>query len=51
MDPNDVCTSKQLVENWQLNRVIRKVRKTQHHNPEFGHTQREIQKTTCKQVH
>jgi hypothetical protein len=26
------------------NRVIRKVRKTQHQNPEFGHTQGEIQK-------
>jgi hypothetical protein len=25
-------------------RVIRKVRKTQHQNPEFGHTQGEIQK-------
>jgi hypothetical protein len=25
------------------NRVIHKVRKTQHHNPEFGHTQGEIQ--------
>jgi hypothetical protein len=30
-------------------RVIRKVRKTQHHqNPEFGHTQGEIQKTPAK---
>jgi len=26
-------------------RVIRKVRKTQHQKPEFGHTQGEIQKT------
>jgi len=26
------------------NRVIPKVRKTQHQNPEFGHTQGEIQK-------
>jgi hypothetical protein len=26
------------------NRVIRKVRKTQYQNPEFGHTQGEIQK-------
>ncbi len=26
------------------NRVICKVRKTQHQNPEFGHTQGEIQK-------
>jgi hypothetical protein len=25
-------------------RVIRKVRKTQHQNPEFGHTQGEIKK-------
>jgi hypothetical protein len=25
-------------------RVIRKVRKTQHQNPEFGHTQDEIKK-------
>ncbi len=26
-----------------INRVIRKARKTQHKNPEFGHTQGEIQ--------
>jgi len=34
-------------------RVIRMVRKTQHQkNPEFGHTQGEIQKKkTCKKVH
>jgi hypothetical protein len=31
--------------------VIRKVRKTKHQNPEFGHTQAEIQKKTCKKVH
>jgi hypothetical protein len=30
------------------NRVIRKVRKTQHQNPKFGHTQGEIQKQTTK---
>jgi hypothetical protein len=30
------------------NRVIHKVRKTQHQNPEFGHTQGEIQKTRAK---
>ncbi len=30
------------------NRVIRKVRKTQHQNPEFGHTQGEIQKNLQK---
>ncbi len=29
---------------WWHNRVIRKVRKTQHQNPEFGHTQDEIKK-------
>jgi hypothetical protein len=29
-------------------RVIRKVRKTQHQNPEFGHTQGKIQKTPAK---
>jgi hypothetical protein len=29
-------------------RVIRKVRKTQHENPEFGHTQGEIQKNRAK---
>jgi hypothetical protein len=33
------------------NRVIRKLRKTQHQNPEFGHTQDEIKKKTCKKVH
>jgi hypothetical protein len=32
-------------------RVIRKVRGTQHQNPEFGHTQGEIQKKTCKKEH
>jgi hypothetical protein len=32
------------------NNVI-SVRKTQHQNPEFGHTQAEIQKKTCKKVH
>jgi hypothetical protein len=30
-------------------RVIRKVRKTQHQNPEFGHTQGEIKKKPAKQ--
>jgi hypothetical protein len=29
-------------------RVIRKVRKTQHQNPEFGHTQGEIEKKVAK---
>jgi hypothetical protein len=29
-------------------RVIHKVRKTQHQNPEFGHTQGEIQKNLQK---
>jgi len=33
------------------NRVICKGRKTQHQNPEFGHTQGEIQKKTCKKVY
>jgi hypothetical protein len=32
----------------KYNRVIRKVRKTQHQNPEFGHTKSEIQKKTPK---
>jgi hypothetical protein len=32
-------------------RVIRKVRNTQQQNPEFGHTQGEIKKKTCKIVH
>jgi hypothetical protein len=32
-------------------RDIRKVRKRQHLYPEFGHTQCEIQKKTCKKVH
>jgi hypothetical protein len=33
-------------------RVIRKVKETQHQNPEFDHTQGEIpQKNTCKKVH
>jgi hypothetical protein len=31
-----------------VNRVIRKVRKTQHHNPECGHTQGEIKKNLQK---
>jgi len=35
-------------ENTYLNRVIRKVRKTQHQNPEFGHTQSEIKKKHAK---
>jgi hypothetical protein len=30
------------------NRVIHKVRKTQHQNPEFGHTQGELQKKPAK---
>jgi hypothetical protein len=34
-----------------VNRVICKVRETQHQNPEFGHTQGEIQKKTCRKVH
>jgi hypothetical protein len=29
-------------------RVIRKVRKTRHRNPEFGHTQGEIQRKPAK---
>jgi ribosomal protein S17 len=29
-------------------RVISKVRKIQNHNPEFGHTQGEVQKKHCK---
>jgi hypothetical protein len=32
----------------KTNRVICKVRKTRHQNPEFGHTQGEIQKTLQK---
>jgi hypothetical protein len=32
-------------------RVIGKVRKTQHQNPEFGRTQGETKKKTCKKVH
>jgi hypothetical protein len=32
----------------QVIRVIRKVRKTQHQHPEFGHTQGEIQKNLQK---
>jgi hypothetical protein len=39
----------------RINTVIRyNVRKTQHQNPEFGHTQGEIQKKkkkVCKKVH
>jgi hypothetical protein len=30
--------------------VTQKVRKTQHQNPEFGHTQGEILKKTCKKA-
>jgi hypothetical protein len=30
------------------NRLISKVRKTQHHNPEFGHKQDEIKKKSAK---
>jgi hypothetical protein len=33
---------------FQANRDIRKVRKTQHQFPEFGHTQGEIQNTPAK---
>jgi hypothetical protein len=44
---NDSCLSS---KSWNI-RVIRKVRKTQHQNPEFGNTQDEIQKkNTCKKV-
>jgi hypothetical protein len=32
-------------------RVIRNVRKTQHQNPEFGHTQGEIQNKPAKKQH
>jgi hypothetical protein len=32
----------------EFNRVIRKVRKTQHQNPEFGHKQGEFQKKPVK---
>jgi len=32
----------------RVNRVIRKVRKTQHQNPEFGHTQGEIKIKAAK---
>jgi hypothetical protein len=32
----------------KANRVIRKVRKTQHQYPEFGHTQGEIKKKRAK---
>jgi hypothetical protein len=35
----------------QVGLVIRKVRKTQHQNPEFGHTLGEIQNKTCKTLH
>jgi hypothetical protein len=34
-----------------INRAIQKVRKTQHQNPEFGHTQGEIKKKPCQKVH
>ncbi len=34
-----------------LTRVIYNVRKTQHQNPEFGHTEGEIFKKTCKKVY
>jgi hypothetical protein len=34
-----------------LNREIRKVRKTQHQNPEFGPKPGEIQKKPCEKVH
>jgi hypothetical protein len=36
---------------FSANRVIRKVRKTKHRNPEFGHEQGEIQKNPEKEVH
>jgi len=35
-------------QSWRDNRVIRKVKKTQHQNPEFGHTQGEIKKKTLQ---
>jgi hypothetical protein len=34
-----------------LIRVIHEVRKTQHQNPDFGHTQGEIKKKTSKKVY
>jgi hypothetical protein len=33
-----------------LNRVIRKLRKAHHQNPEFGHTQGEIQEKLGKRT-
>jgi hypothetical protein len=33
------------------NRESRKVRKRQHQNPEFGHTQGEIKRKPAKKVH
>jgi hypothetical protein len=33
------------------NRVIYKLRKTQHQNPKFGHTQGEFFFKTCKKIH
>jgi hypothetical protein len=36
------------LHNPQDNRVIRKVRKTRHQNPEFGHTQGEIKRKPAK---
>jgi hypothetical protein len=42
------CSSPELSSWRPYNRVIRKVRKTQHQNPEFRHTQGEIQKRTTK---
>ncbi len=38
----------ELVVSWEDIRVIRKVRQTQHQNPEFGHTQGEIFKKPAK---
>jgi len=40
---------KTVLRSMQNMRVIHKVRKTQHQNPEFGHTQGEIQKKTAQQ--
>jgi hypothetical protein len=32
------------LKSWLYIRVIHKLRKTQHHNPEFGHTEGEIRR-------
>jgi hypothetical protein len=50
-DMHERLVMEEIVTLFKDTRVIRKVRQTQHQNPEFRHTQGEIFKKTCKKIH